>query len=87
MNYKIKGLNNDKEIVNPEIIIIDLDIRNPNVSNIDFLKMIYSIEIVLISNGVEFPHILDKVQADPINTLMGQDVRKQVLNRLEDFEI
>lgn len=84
MNYVIPNLNGQTEIKNPTIEIVNLDIGNPNISNINFQTKKHSIEIHLVTPRCTYGLLLDNVQAESLDWTSGQDLPAQVLIALNE---
>lgn len=83
--YIIPTLNNNLEITDPTIEVIGLINGNPKVTNIDFLTLMYSVEIKLITTSAKFGMILENVQAESLDfNNEGAKMTVQVLTALNE---
>lgn len=89
MKYKIEWLNNNLEIENPTIEIVGLMQGNPNIIDIDFITLLYSVDIILTTDSAKFGMTLENVKAESLNfNNEGSKMPQQVLTALnEQFAI
>lgn len=84
-NYKIETLNNNLEIIDPIIEVVGLVNGNPKITNIDFLTLMYSVEIKLITESSKFGMILENIQAESLNfNAESSKMNEQVLTALNE---
>lgn len=85
MKYKIEWLNNNLEIENPTIDIVGLMQGNPNIIDIDFITLLYSVDIILTTDSAKFGMTLENVKAESLNfNNEGAKMPLQVLTALNE---
>lgn len=83
MKYKFSWLNSGLEITDPTIEIVGLNVGNPNILDIDFITLKYSVEIILITESVRLRVHLENIQAESLDfNNEGAKMPSQVLTAL-----
>ena len=76
---------NSLEIENPAIDVVGLAESNPNIIDINFITLKYSVEINLITQSAKFGLILENVQAESLDfNNEGAKMPAQVLAALNE---
>ena len=89
MNYKIPLLNGEVIINNPTIIIVGLDIGNPELlANPDFINKIIGLKVKLITPKTDFVLDLENIKVESMSFTDGALLQVQVVTALnEQFSV
>ena len=84
MRYKFEQF--EAVIVDPEISII-MTAHGPNITNIDFVNLTYSVDILLKVEGAEMAVTIDLVKTPSLNfESQGSNMMNQIMERLNNDE-